>query len=112
MLFRSSVMFARMVIGEAASEAQVEEFARLYSSDVLPQLQNEAGFVSARFLTEDGGKMAVSLTVWNTREDCLRYHFSRSYRQFVVDTQHLLTGEFVVKLFHDHGNQGDSGTSE
>ena len=37
--------------------------------------------------------------VWSTREDCFRYHSSRSYRQFVAKTQHLLVGEFVVKLF-------------
>jgi heme-degrading monooxygenase HmoA len=95
-------MHARMVIGEAISEEQVREFARIYAADVLPVLQKEPGFESARFLTEDGGNMAVSLTVWKSRDDCLRYHCSRSYRQFVAKTQHLLIGTFVVKLFRDH----------
>jgi heme-degrading monooxygenase HmoA len=90
-----------MVIGEALSEEQIGEFSRIYQADVLPGLARESGFESARLLVEEGGNMAVSLTVWNTREDCLRYHSSRSYRQFVARTQHLLAGNFVVKIFKE-----------
>ena len=93
-------MYARMVIGEAISDEQVGEFAQIYAADVLPQLETEIGFTSAQLMIEEGGRMAVSLTVWATRDDCFRYHSSRSYRQFVARTQHLLAGEFVVKLFH------------
>jgi len=94
-------MYARMVIGETVSEDQVREFSLIYASDVLPDLAREPGFESGRFLVEDGGNMAVALTVWKSREDCLRYHSSRSYRQFVTKTQHLLVGNFVVKLFKE-----------
>jgi heme-degrading monooxygenase HmoA len=90
-----------MVIGQAISEDQVQEFAKIYYSDVLPELRNEPGFESARLMVEEGGTMAVSLTIWHSREECLRYHSSRSYRQFVARTQHLLAGEFVVKLFRN-----------
>ena len=92
-------MYARMVIGEALDDDQVREFARIYTSEVLPELKSEPGFSSAQLMIEEGGTMAVSLTVWKTRDDCLRYHSSRSYRQFVARTQHLLVGDFVVKLF-------------
>jgi len=92
-------MYARMVIGEAISDDQVREFTRIYSREVMPELQKEPGFESARLMIEEGGRMAVSLTVWRTRNDCLKYHSSRSYRQFVAKTQHLLAGDFVVKLF-------------
>ena len=92
-------MYARMVIGEALSEDQVDEFSRIYQASVLPGLVNEPGFDSARLMVEEDGNMAVSLTMWKTREDCLRYHSSRSYRQFVAKTQHLLAGNFVVKIF-------------
>jgi len=88
-----------MVIGEAVNDDQVREFARIYTSEVLPDLKSEPGFSSAQLMIEEGGTMAVSLTVWKTRDDCLRYHSSRSYRQFVARTQHLLVGDFVVKLF-------------
>ena len=96
-------MYARMVIGETFSEDQVREFAQIYTLDVLPKLQNEPGFEEARFMVEEDGRMAVSLTLWKTRDDCLKYHSSRSYRQFVAKTQHLLVGDFVVKLFKDWG---------
>jgi heme-degrading monooxygenase HmoA len=96
-------MYARMVIGEAVSPDQVREFTSIYTSQVLPELEREPGFDSARFMVEEGGNMAVSLTVWKTRDDCLRYHSSRAYRQFVAKTQHLLVGNFVVKIFRDQG---------
>lgn len=90
-----------MVIGEVVNNDQVREFARIYTSEVLPELQSAPGFESARLMVEEDGRMAVSLTVWKTRDECLKYHSSRSYRQFVTKTQHLLLGEFVVKLFKD-----------
>jgi len=96
-------MYARMVIGEAISEEQVQEFASIYTSDVLPKLKDEPGFQSARLMVEEGGRMAVSRTLWKTRDQCLNYHSSRSYRQFVSRTQHLLVGDVVVKLFKDWG---------
>jgi len=92
-----------MVIGEATSDSQIDEFARIYTSEVLPELEHEPGFASAHLMIEEGGRMAVSLTLWKTRDDCVRYHCSRSYRQFVARTQHLLVGEFVVKLFKNCG---------
>lgn len=98
-------MYARMVIGEAISDEQVREFARIYAAEVVPTLKTEAGFDSSRLMIEDGGNMAVSLTVWRSRDDCLRYHSSSAYRQFVSRTQHLLLGNFVVKLFQDHSGQ-------
>ena len=94
-------MYARMVIGEAVSDIQVHEFARIYKTEVLPELKNEPGFEAANLMVEDGGRMAVSLTIWQTREQCLKYHCSRSYRQFVAKTQHLLVGDFVVQLFQE-----------
>jgi heme-degrading monooxygenase HmoA len=96
-------MYARMVIGETFSEDQIQEFAHIYTSDVLPKLKDEPGFEAARLMVEEDGRMAVSLTLWKTRQDCLKYHSSRAYRQFVAKTQHLLAGDFVVKLFKDWG---------
>jgi quinol monooxygenase YgiN len=94
-------MYARMVIGEAVSDEQTREFARIYRTAVLPEMRLEPGFVSGSFMVEEDGRMAVSLTRWRSREECLRYHSSRAYRRFVDLTQHLLVGHFVVKLFKD-----------
>jgi hypothetical protein len=98
-------MYARMVIGEAVSDEQTREFARIYTSDVLPELREQPGFDSGRFMIEENGRMAISLTLWKTRSDCLKYHSSRAYMRFVARTQHLLVGNFVVKLFRD--TEGD-----
>ncbi len=98
-------MYARMVIGEAVSRDQVQEFARIYIHEVLPKLRREPGLESARLMVEEDGRMAVSLTLWRTRDECLDYHCSRAYREFVARTQHLLMGDFVVKLFQDLGGQ-------
>jgi hypothetical protein len=94
-------MFAKMVIGECLSEEQLREFSRIYEADVTPQLVKEAGYAGSQFLVEEGGNMIIALTTWTTREDCLRHHSSRTYRQFVAGTQHLLAGSFVVKVFKD-----------
>ena len=96
-------MYARMVIGEAISTDQVQEFVHIYNSEVLPELEQEPGFDAAHLMFEDGGTMAVSLTIWKSREQCLKYHSGRSYRQFVAKTQHLLAGSFVVKIFRHSG---------
>jgi|SRR5688500_1876273 heme-degrading monooxygenase HmoA len=97
-------MYARMVIGEALSEDQIREFRRIYTLEVVPDLEREPGFSSARLMVEEGGNMAISLTLWQSRDACLRYHSSRSYRQFVTKTQHLLAGNFVVKIFKEEGD--------
>ena len=94
-------MYTRMVIGEAHSSEQVGEFMRIYSHEVLPELERQPGFDSAQLLVEEGGNMAISLTKWKSRDHCLKYHSSRSYRQFAAKTQHLLLGSFVVKIFRD-----------
>jgi len=94
-------MFAKMVIGECLSEAQLREFSKIYEADVTPQLAKEPGYAGSQLLVEEGGNMVVALTTWTAREDCLRHHSSRNYRQFVVRTQHLLAGCFVVKMFKE-----------
>jgi heme-degrading monooxygenase HmoA len=97
---RKEPMFAKMVIGECLSETQLREFAKVYENDVTPQLGKEPGYLGSQLL-EEGGCMVIALTKWTTREDCLRYHSSRNYRQFVAGTQHLLAGSFVVKIFKE-----------
>jgi heme-degrading monooxygenase HmoA len=98
---KEETMFAKMVIGECLSEAEVREFSKIYEADVTPQLTKEPGYAESQLLVEEGGNMVIALTTWTTREDCLRHHSSRSYRQFVAGTQHLLAGSFVVKMFKE-----------
>lgn len=94
-----SKQYTRMVIGECISDAQVKEFTEkaleTFREDVIP------GCKQFQVLTEEGGCMVVLIMTFGTREDCLGYHSSRGYRQFVAKTQHLLVGNFVIKLFQD-----------
>ena len=92
-------MYLRMVIGEMINEDQLREFRNIFKEECIPILREESGFQRCDLAIEEGGRMAVILTVWDTRDHCLQYHSSRSYRQFIAKTQHLLAGDFVVKLF-------------
>jgi heme-degrading monooxygenase HmoA len=88
-----------MVIGECLSDEQVKAFTDIYNGSVLPELPGHTGWLASELMTEEAGNMVIALTTWETREDCLRYHSSRSYRSFVAKTQHMLAGNFVVKIF-------------
>src|SRR5437867_6182670 len=90
--------YVRMVIGEAMTDEAVAEFLNAWN-DESQHIQAEPGFIESRILTEEGGHMILIETTWETRDACLKYHGSRAYRQLVAKTQHLLVGDFVVKLF-------------
>ena len=92
--------YVRMVIGETVTDEAVAEFLKIWTEEVEPLLPSERGFVESRVLTEEGGRLVLIETVWATRDDCLRYHCSRAYRRLIATTQHLLVGDFAVKLFH------------
>jgi len=87
-----------MVIGEATTDEAVAEFLKTWN-DESQHMPAEPGFIESRILTEEGGHMILIETTWETWEACLKYHCSRAYRQLVAKTQHLLVGDFVVKLF-------------
>jgi len=55
-------MFAKMVIGECLSEAQLREFSKIYENDVTPQLGKEPGYAGSQLLVEEGGYMVIALT--------------------------------------------------
>ena len=90
--------YVRMVIGEATTDAALAEFLNAWK-DEAQHMQAEPSFIESRILTEEGGHMILIETTWETRDACLKYHCSRAYRQLVAKTQHLLVGDFFVKLF-------------
>ena len=93
-------MYWSIVVGEAIGPAEHQELM-IVISEFLPMLLAESGFQCGRLLQEDEGLTVVVLTTWDSREDWLRYYLSPSYRQVVAKTQHLLIGQFVIKLFLD-----------
>ena len=92
-------MYVRMVIGEAISPEQIRELRSIFTEQVRSEIGRQDRNLGANFMVEEGGNLIVIMTHWATREACLQYHSSRSYRQLVANTQHLLVGDFVVKLF-------------
>lgn len=92
-------MYVRMVIAEAIGDDQLREFRSIYKKEIEPEIMKESGIATTGLMVEESGMMALVLTVWDNREHCLQYHSSRAYRQFVAKTQHLLVGDFVVKIF-------------
>jgi len=71
-----------MVIREAVGEDHVEESVGIYQ-EVLSTISTEPGIQETKLMIEDGGNLMVFITVWDTRESCLRYHSSKAYRQFM-----------------------------
>jgi hypothetical protein len=87
----------RMVIGEALTDDNVNEIVTRMQDHV----QNIPELIGHSILAEEGGRMVILVTDWSNRQDCLEYHGSRSNRQFIADTQHMLVGNYVVKLFQN-----------
>ena len=87
----------RMIIAEAATDEMTNELVAKMQEHVrdIPCL------IDHSILVEEGGHMVILVTNWHNRQDCLTYHTSRIYRQLVASTQHMLLGDYVVKLFQN-----------
>ena len=90
--------YIRMVIGEAETDEALSEFQKIWNDEQI-SIAREGGFIEARLMTEEDGRIVVIETVFATRDDCLRHHCAPAYRRFVARTQYLLIGSFVTKLF-------------
>jgi quinol monooxygenase YgiN len=86
-----------MIICEAATD----ELAREVVAKMQEHVRTLTGPTKHSILVEEGGRMVILITDWPNREECLTYHASRAYRQLVAATQHMLVGDYVVKLFQN-----------
>ena len=89
--------WSRMQICEALTDELVKDLVGRMQDHV----RNLSGSIGYSILVEEGGRMVILVTDWQTRQDCLSYHSSRAYRQLVAETQHMLIGGSVVKLFEN-----------
>jgi hypothetical protein len=94
----NSNVFTHLLIGEAISDEQVREVIRIMQ-DRGAELQREPDFVCFSIDLEYGGALIILSTIWKTSEACVTFAGSRINRQLVSATQHLLAGNFVVKIF-------------
>jgi quinol monooxygenase YgiN len=85
-------------------ETATDELAKEVIAKMHEHVRNISGPMQHSILAEEGGRMVILITDWTSREQCLTYHASREYRRFVADTQHMLVGDYIVKLFHNRTN--------
>ena len=85
-------MFTRMIVCEALTDENVQNLVRLMQVHV----RNIPDVIGHSVLAEEGGRMVILTTDWDSRKACLQHHASRLNRQFVADTQNLLVGSYVV----------------
>ena len=87
-------------IVEALSDDFVKEIVELMKDHV----RDLPGMIGHSILVEEGGLMVILVTDWPNRQDCVTYHASRTYRQLVAATQHMLVGNYVVKIFQNRSD--------
>ena len=87
----------QLIIGEALTDHYVKQIV----SRMQDHVRNIPELIGYSILAEEGGRMVILITDWSNRQDCLQYHASRAYRQFVAATQHMLAGSYVVKVFQN-----------
>jgi hypothetical protein len=90
-------MFTRMIVCEALTDDNVQNII----SRMQEHVRKIPDVIAHSILAEEGGRMVILTTDWNGREACLQYHSSRLNRQFIAETQDLLVGSYVVKLFQN-----------
>ena len=87
----------RMLIAEVVSDDLLKQIV----AEMKEHIATIQGLVGRSILVEEGGRMVILITDWRNREGCVTYHSSRAYRQFIAGTQHMLVGDYVVKLFNN-----------
>jgi quinol monooxygenase YgiN len=91
-------MFTRMIVCEALTDESVQNLV----SRMQEHVRRISDVIGHSILAEEGGRMVILTTDWESREACVQHHASRLNRQFVADTQNLLVGTYIVKLFQNH----------
>ena len=97
-------MHIHLAIAEAIGNEQVRDVVRIVKERGAA-IADASDFVSFHIDVEDAGTMILITTVWRTREALVKYALSRTYRQLIAATQHLLVGDFVVKVFKREGDK-------
>ena len=87
----------RMDICETLTDDNVNKLV----TKMQDHVRNVSELIGHSILAEEGGRMVILVTEWSSREDCLQYHASKANRRFIAETQDLLVGSYVVKLFQN-----------
>ncbi len=91
-------MHARLVTALGRS-SELDEMTKLWHESVLPAARRQAGFKGALVLADPETGKAVSVTLWDTRDDMLAGEASGYYQEQLAKAAPLLTGEPVREHF-------------
>ena len=92
-------MFAR-VLSAKIKPGMWENYERYYNEKVVPPTQKMKGFRERRLLRSlDNPDEAISISVWETREDLENYVSSIERQTIVRQAEELFAGEYSVRDF-------------
>jgi hypothetical protein len=75
-----------------------DEFLKAWSSQVLPILKKQSGFVDEILLFENGTNTGTGLSFWRSQKEAERYH-REVFNQTSSPIKHFLEGPPTVRSF-------------
>ena len=92
-------MFARVAWGKV-KPGRWEEYERVYRDEILPASRGVRGLRFRELLrgAEDPDE-GISLTLWESREDCEAYERGTTYQGFLERAREFYVGEYWIKHF-------------
>ena len=92
-------MFARVLSGKV-KPGMWNDYERYYNEKVVPPTEKMKGFRERRLLRSlDNPDEAVSICVWETREDMENYVRSIERQTIVREAEKLFAGQYSVREF-------------
>jgi heme-degrading monooxygenase HmoA len=92
-------MFSRIITMKLKqNQFNVADLTKAIDEKVLPVLRKQEGFKSAVFCANPNGTEAISLTVWDSKENAESYN-EKTYPQVLQSLTALLDGGPHVKSF-------------
>ncbi len=92
-------MFVRLVFGKVQTD-KIEEFRRWYKNEDVPAVKNQKGLRMLLLLESvDVLGEAVSLSIWDSKEDAEAFEKRGPYKELVKKAIPLLTEEPVRKSY-------------
>ena len=105
-------MYLRLVSVRLKSDKR-DEFHSLYVNEIIPALQQTKGCRHAYLIMPSkGGNEAISVTIWETREDADTYEKTGVFATLVDRVKNTFTDLFQWKMELDKNHQQKSMTTE
>ncbi len=84
-------MFAR-VVNVQLQPGKVDESVRIVREEIMPVLEQQKGFKSQLFFTQQDTNKAVSVNIWETEADLAAFETAAIYRELMGKLAGVLAG--------------------